>query len=88
MKIAVKEGGKRKFILLFPSGLVFNSFTSTCAAGIINHSLRENGITKQNIPAKMLRKLSRTIIKYKRKHRGWNLVEVESKDGDNVIVRL
>ncbi len=35
-----------------------------------------------------LRRLSRIIMKYKRRHPGWNLIEVNSKEGDNVIVRL
>ena len=88
MKILVKTDGKREFLIFFPSRLIFNPLIATCAAGIINKSLRDKGILDCDNTAEQLRRLSRIIMKYKRRHPGWNLIEVNSKEGDNVIVRL
>lgn len=88
MKISVKKDGRRELLILFPSCLLFNPLVATCAAGIINKCLRDKGVLDRNITAEQLHQLSRTIMKYKRRHPRWNLVEVHSKEGDDVIIRL
>lgn len=75
-------------MILFPSRLIFNRLVSTCAAGVINKSLRDKGILGRDITNEQLRRLFRVIMKYKRRHPRWNLVELHSKEGDDVIVRL
>ncbi|HOA85115.1 MAG: hypothetical protein GX057_03670 [Clostridiales bacterium] len=88
MKISVKEKGRRRITILLPSILIFNPLVAACAAGIINTRLRENGILDRDITPQQLRRLCRIIMRYKRKHPDWNLVEVKSQEGDEVVIRL
>ncbi|MGI6166949.1 MAG: hypothetical protein ACOYIA_02270 [Eubacteriales bacterium] len=88
MKISVKEKSEREITVFFPSTLIFNPLVAAFTAGIINKYLREKGALDCNITAKQLRQLCRIIMRYKQKHPGWNLVEVHSKNGDDVIIRL
>ena len=87
MKISVKKDGRRELLILFLLPLFQPAFRH-CAAGIINKCLRDKGVLDRNITAGQLHQLSRTIMKYKRRHPRWNLVEVHSKEGDDVIIRL
>lgn len=88
MKIAVKYDDNRKLNIRFPSCLVFNGLVCTVAAGSINKKLKKEGISGCRLSAKQLRRLSRTIMKYRRRHRDWKLVEVSSSDGDSVTIKL
>ncbi len=88
MRISVREKGKRKFALLLPSRLIFNPLTATLAAGIINKHLEKKDISSAKISAHTLRRFSRSIMKYKRRNRGWKLVEVEKGDGTRVLIKL
>lgn len=86
MRISIREKGKLRFFLVFPSRLIFNRFSSTLAAGIINKKLEKNDGVK--IPASSLCRLSRSIMKYKKQNPGWKLVQVENPDSTSVIIKL
>ena len=80
MKITVRSD-EVNLCIPFPTGLVFNDLT----AAIAPKFLEQNGIT---ITAKQARKVIRAMRKFKRRHRDWVLVEVQSADGDYVEVKL
>ncbi len=81
MRIHVEEAGIRRFSLILPTGLALNRFT----AGMVAKSLAEQGV-------QMNKKQARTFVKhlnrYRRSHKEWVLVEVESADGDKVKIKL
>ena len=64
-----------------PTGLVLNDLT----AGLAPKLMAQNGVT---ITTKQARKFIRAMKKYKRRHRDWVLVEVQSADGDYVEIKL
>ena len=64
-----------------PTGLILNDLT----AGLVPKFMEQNGIT---ITTKQARKFIRAMKKYKRRHRDWVLVEVQSSDGDYVEIKL
>ena len=80
MKITVRSEGFNLRIPI-PTGLIFNDLT----AGLAPHFLEKNGVT---ITKKQARTFIRTLRKFKRRHRNWTLVEVESANGDYVEIKL
>ena len=80
MRITVRSGDF-KLRIPFPAGLVFNDLT----AALVPKIMEQNGMT---ITTKQARKLIRAMKKYKRRHRDWVLVEVQSADGDYVEIKL
>lgn len=82
MKISVNSGGKPVVRLALPSGLVFNRFSATL---LLPRILEENGI---HISGKDARMLVKGIRDYQKKHRDWVLIEVDSADGDRVLIKL
>ena len=42
----------------------------------------------KNVTPKDMKKIRKTIRKMKRKHKKWNLVEVDSSDGTSVRIKL
>lgn len=80
MRITVRSD-EHRFRIPIPTGLVFNDLTAALAPKF----MEQNGIT---ITAKQARKVIRAMRKFKRRHRDWVLVEVQSADGDYVEVKL
>ena len=80
MRITVRSG-EFKLRIPFPTGLVLNDLT----AGLAPIIMKQNGMT---ITTKQARKAIRAMKKYKRRHRDWVLVEVESSAGDYVEIKL
>ena len=79
MRITVREGGGKNICLIFPTGLVLNRVT----AAIGSVQLRKENIS---ISAEQLHVLFRTIKDYKKAHRDWKMVEVQSSEGDMVEI--
>ena len=77
MKITINT----RTVFLFPTGLVLNRLT----AGIIRRKLKKEGI---RLTKKQTLLFIKTIRRYKKSHTDWNLVEVESKNGDTITVRI
>ena len=71
--------GPRLFIPI-PMGLFCNRLT----AGIAAKVMEQNGMTLT--PAQLV-KLMRVIRQCKCRHRNWVLVEVESAEGDRVLIK-
>lgn len=81
MKIVVQEN-KKSIKILFPTKLALNSVTATVASRIIQ---KKKGLV---IPAKKLRQLFKVIYRSKRKWKDWEIVHVESKKGEKVVIKL
>ncbi|MBR6533315.1 MAG: hypothetical protein IKT44_02685 [Clostridia bacterium] len=77
MKITINT----RTVFLFPTGLITNRFT----AGIISRNLKKEGV---RLTKKQTSLFIKEIIRYKKNHADWNLVEFESKNGDMVEVKI
>ena len=80
MKISIKSD-KLKMVLRFPTGLVINRFT----AGIVCRKLKKEGI---HLTRKQTVLFIKELKRYKKKHRDWNLVEVEENGTNSVIIKI
>ena len=80
MKIRVKEKDKRGIRLWVPNSI----FTNRFVIGQINK--HANGYL--SIPPSSVRSLRKALRKFKRKHRNFVFVEVKSKDGEEVTIKL
>lgn len=67
--------------ILAPTGLVANRFT----IGIFQRRLKKEGI---DLTRKQLLLCLKEFKRYKKEHPEWNLVEVCSKDGDTVKIKI
>ena len=67
--------------LRFPTGLILNRLT----AGIVRKELEKEGIL---LTRKQTILFIKELKRYKKKHRDWNLVEVEGSDEDSVIIKI
>ena len=81
MRIYIKEESGKKWKFRIPLGLVFNRMT----AGFIARRAQKEGT---NISKKQLRALIKEVKKYKKNHKNWKLVEVDSVDGLHVEINL
>ena len=81
MRIYITEesGKQRKF--RFPLGLAFNWVT----AGVIAKRGQKEGVT---ISKKQLRALIKEVKRYKKSHKTWKLIEIDSTDGVHVEITL
>lgn len=53
--------------------------------GFIVRKLKQNGV---KVKRRQFKKFIKLCKKYKKKHKGWNLVEVETKNKENVIIEI
>ena len=77
MKISVNT----RTVFRFPTGLMANGLT----AGIIRRKLKKAGIL---LSRKQTARLIKTLRQYKKTHADWNLVEVDSQNGDTVRIKM
>ena len=77
MKITIND----RTVFLFPTGLIANRFT----AGIVCRKLKKEGI---QLTRKQILLFFKEIKRYKKSHADWNLVEVDSKDGDRAKIMM
>ena len=80
MKISIKSDDL-KLTLRLPTGLILNRLT----AGIVCRKLKKEGI---HLTRKQTVLFIKELKRYKKKHRDWNLVELEGSDEDSVIVKI
>ena len=84
MKIHVKYN-ERSVRLRLPTGLVFNKGTVWLA----NHVARKYaGDAMKDIPPEALDRLFAELRRIKGIHGSWDLVEVKSADGNEVLIQL
>lgn len=81
MKIVVKSREARNIWFVFPTSWVLNSFV----AGVLAKEAEEagTGITKEQILC-----LMREIKSYRKAHPEWMLVDIETKDGEIVKIKI
>lgn len=81
MQIRIREkDGTNRWIPL-PTGLIFNGLTASIAA----KTASGYGVT---ITARQMNRLFAIVRRYKKAHPDWVLVDVQSADGDHVMVKL
>jgi len=84
MRIRIKGHGQNRNIIL-PTGLIFSKGTVWLA----NHVARKYAAdAMKDISPEALDALFAEFRSIKRKHGSWNLVEVESADGETVLITL
>lgn len=84
MKIQVKND-EHEINIVLPTSLVFSKGTVWLA----NHVGRKcAGDAMKDIPPEALEALFAELRRIKRKYGSWDLVEVKSSDGEEVLVRL
>ncbi len=69
-----------KFFIL-PTWLMVNVFT----VGIIRKKLKKEGV---ELTRKQTSKFIKEIRRYKKNHSDWNLVEIDSKNGDTMNIKI
>ena len=85
MRITIKSPDKRTIKLAFPTRMIFNNFTAMIGAA----SIRKYVSTKEvSISSADLRRLMKEINRIKRKCPDFELVNVESSDGERVEIKL
>ncbi|MBR2409169.1 MAG: hypothetical protein IKB07_09500 [Lachnospiraceae bacterium] len=81
MRIYITEASRKILNLRIPLGLAINRMT----AGFIARRCRKEGI---HISKGQLRVLIKEVKKYKKHHKNWKLVEIDSADGAHVEIVL
>ncbi len=81
MRIYIKEKSGKNWKFRLPLGLAFNRMT----AGFIARRAQKEGT---NISKKQLRALIKEVKAYKKSHKSWKLVEIDSGDGVHMEINL
>lgn len=81
MVIRVKTEGKKIFLPI-PSNWVFSRI------GLRFLKKNDEDGNFANISPKQMRNIRKTICKMRKRHKNWNLVEVDSSDGTYVRIKL
>ena len=81
MVIRIKTKGKKIFLPI-PSNWVFSRI------GLRFLKKHDDDGDFANLSPKHMRNIRKTIRKMRRKHKNWNLVEVNSSDGTYVRIKL
>lgn len=84
MKIQIK-GGQRDFCIALPTGLIFNRFTLWLANSVGRKHAPE---AMAGISPEAMEALFMELKRIKKKYGTWNLVEVQSADGERVKITL
>ena len=84
MKIKVKDADKN-IKIIFPTCLLLNRLTAFAAPKFLHKKLKSHGI---EITSAQAVKLIKTLKRFRRRHKNWKLVEVNSADGEHIEIRL
>lgn len=84
MKIRIREEN-HSFTLLLPTWLVFSQFSLWLINGVARRHAPND---MANIPPEALEAIWAEMCRIKKKYGGWDLVEVESSDGEYVKITL
>ena len=77
MKITINT----RTVFRFPTRLIANHVT----AAAVCRKLKKEGM---QLTRKQTRLLIKEIRRYKKSHAGWNLVEIDEKNGDSIKVQI
>ena len=83
MRIKITSNGKTTS-LLFPTSLILNPISFSFTRG----DIKIDNVGISGLKAKDVSKILKVIKRYKKENPEWNLVEIESADGDGVIIKL
>ena len=83
MRIKITSGGKTTS-LLFPTSLILNPISFSLTRG----EIKIDNVGISGLKAKNASKILKVIKSYKKENPDWNLLEIESADGDGVIIQL
>lgn len=84
MKIKVKDADTN-IKIIFPTCLLLNRLTAFAAPKIFNKKLKQHGMELTSAQAI---KFVKTVNRFRRRHKNWKLVEVNSADGEHIEIRL
>lgn len=84
MKIEIR-GGEENMTLLLPTGIIFSRGTAWLADTV---GRKYAGDAMKDIPPEALKNLFAEIRRIKRRYGKWELVDVESADGEKVKITL
>lgn len=85
MRIYIQSPGERAIKLRFPTRLLFNGLTAKIGAASINKYVPTDTL---KLSSDDLKRLMEELNRIKHKFPGLELVNVEAKDGERVIIRL
>ena len=84
MRIRVRSG-ERNINLILPTALVFSPATAW-AGDYFGRKYSDGAM--DHLPPDALKKLFAEIRRIKRKHGKWNLVEIDTADGEHIKIEL
>lgn len=83
MRIKITSGGKTTN-LKFPTSLILNPISLSFTRG----EIKIDNVVFSGLKAKDVSKILKVIKSYKKENPDWNLLEIESADGDGVVIKL
>ena len=83
MRIKITSNGKTTS-LPFPTSLILNPISFIFTRG----DIKIDNVGISGLKAKDVSKILKVIKRYKKENPEWNLVEIESANGDGVIIKL
>ena len=81
MKIIIRDPKDKNLTIRFPSFLVLNAVSAMLLAKI----MRKYGA---NISRQQAKLFIKELNRYRRHHRNWKMVEVQSADGEYVEIKI
>ena len=84
MRIYVQSQGKRIHLML-PTQVIFSAPVAWLGSVVMRKYMPD---AVRKLPQEAIRELFREVRRMKRKHGSWDLVEVDSKSGEKVLIRL
>ena len=84
MRIKI-ESQEKNLNLALPSGLV----SRIAFSGVGLRYLKKHGDDAfKNLTGRDMKNIRKTLRRMRKIHKNWNIVEVDSADGDHIIIRL
>ncbi len=83
MRIRITSDGKTTS-LLFPTSLILNPI----GFSLVRDNIKIDNVGISGLKAKDVSKILKVIKSYKKENPDWNLLEIESANGDGVVIKL
>ena len=85
MRINIESEGK-KIRLALPSGLIYGFAFGRAGLKYLKRYVDADMFA--NMTKKDMKKIRKTLLRMRKIHKNWNVVEVDSSDGDRIKIRL